>query len=1478
MGRWRRGNRAARPPASDLALTFFDQVLEDEAMQEEVKQAIKRHECFGPVCACRRLGGFIGRLPPPLQLTFESSASAEAVLRAAQAPKLPALGRGGGRRLQQYELLAPPHVGYRGLVRIEPHPPRVVDVEDGAHGRTTLTLSAMAYKQVAGSMVLHSSAGGRPSLLVPLRHPPRVWRQGSELTERVLAAEYAFPWTGESGDDVMLSDVGGDEQLWVRTGDPTAPKDSTPEQLRFRLLINAPRVASCGGPLGGSFCLRLGLTGRLASLQARGGPLDMLHRFRMLEQPAPVSHTPIVDRPWQGGGPGLRLLECTPAELSDAPNEARGLRRLPPLARRGSQQPRGPAPLPASPASACCGRAAYVQVLFWLGCLTSQGIITHPLLTEELSSAIASCEPAIAAEALARMLGGRRRLEDPLQCFAAAAQERRGELELELEGDPDILLHSRREPPPDLSRVAVRRVLVTPTRVVGLGRQLDTSNRVLRHYGRLADCFMRVTFADENGNRVQSATARAADDLYARVRTVLREGIWVGRRHYEFLAFSSSQLREQSCWFFAAEEGETPDSIRAWMRDLSTIHVAGKYAARQGMCFSGTVDTASVQASALEPKCIPDIERCRNGQTYCFTDGCGTMSSTLAAEIAGNLVDEGRLPPGAAPPSAVQVRDACGMGRLEVIRAAGFMPAFLNRHVICLLESLVVPTDVFLDMQQQAAAELEAMLEDGAAAQRMLHRFSGDGHEARHPPPPAPSLPQGLLCKARIPVAAGCSLIGVADERGALQPDEAFVQFEEPGTRRLRMLAGGVLVTKNPCVHVGDIRLLQAADLPELRHHRNVIVFPTTGDRPLPNQMAGSDLDGDIYFLSWDERLFPPADRRNLPAMDYSAIQPEEVAQVTTDDVADFFVNYCRNDNLGVISSAWLVHADSSPLVRNSNGWRLSLHHRLYSSPTAAHLPLLQAVDFCKHGKPAQMPLDLRPRSYPDFMRKKDKDSHQSEKALGQMYRAVKGHAAEAKAALSAAARAGISAAQAAAALDPDIRMLGMQEEVEEALGLKAANDNAQARILNHFGILSEAELQSGCIVKLTKYTKRRDGAELRQQARDACCGGAGTAAATLSLLHGRASPGLRWRQHARGVSVQVMEAVRQLRSEYRGEFEAGLPEVPAGQDPAASPACVEAALRQAAAWYCVTYDPDLRTERRKQPFYSFAWLAADELARIKRAAAEAQSKREPVPTAGAPRLVAAAQRRSAFRRCAQQLDALHGWVAMRQNVVHELRLQRLPLAELASLRSLEHLSVANNHRLALCGDDLLALAALLRLRRLIRVKCNEDDTVGDLKKLVAAQTGTRPEKIRIQKWYTVYKARSCLAARKQRRRGSVAAQGEGLMWHGMAWQQGACSLDHITLADYEIHDGMGELLSSSVPYSDANPYMLPVMISGGQRPEIPAQHEAWDSDTASWAGYGTYVALLQRCWAQDPAKRPSFEEIAVEVEGMLAAVGEHGK
>jgi ubiquitin-like protein 5 len=49
------------------------------------------------------------------------------------------------------------------------------------------------------------------------------------------------------------------------------------------------------------------------------------------------------------------------------------------------------------------------------------------------------------------------------------------------------------------------------------------------------------------------------------------------------------------------------------------------------------------------------------------------------------------------------------------------------------------------------------------------------------------------------------------------------------------------------------------------------------------------------------------------------------------------------------------------------------------------------------------------------------------------------------------------------------------------------------------------------------------------------------------------------------------------------------------------------------------------------------------------------------------------------------------------------------------------------------------------RLGKKVRVKCNSDDTIGDLKKLIAAQTGTKAEKIVLKKWCKCY----CLLLRK---------------------------------------------------------------------------------------------------------------------------------
>ncbi|CAH2352480.1 ubiquitin-like modifier Hub1p [[Candida] railenensis] len=65
----------------------------------------------------------------------------------------------------------------------------------------------------------------------------------------------------------------------------------------------------------------------------------------------------------------------------------------------------------------------------------------------------------------------------------------------------------------------------------------------------------------------------------------------------------------------------------------------------------------------------------------------------------------------------------------------------------------------------------------------------------------------------------------------------------------------------------------------------------------------------------------------------------------------------------------------------------------------------------------------------------------------------------------------------------------------------------------------------------------------------------------------------------------------------------------------------------------------------------------------------------------------------------------------------------------------------------------MIEISANDRLGKKIKVKCLPEDTIGDLKKLIALQSGGSHEKIVLKKGYQVFK-------------------------------------DHITLDDYEIHNG----------------------------------------------------------------------------------------
>lgn len=69
--------------------------------------------------------------------------------------------------------------------------------------------------------------------------------------------------------------------------------------------------------------------------------------------------------------------------------------------------------------------------------------------------------------------------------------------------------------------------------------------------------------------------------MYERIKNILINGVNICDRHYQFLAFSSSQLREHSCWMFSStRNGTTVDTIRNNMGDFRNVSPVAKYAAR----------------------------------------------------------------------------------------------------------------------------------------------------------------------------------------------------------------------------------------------------------------------------------------------------------------------------------------------------------------------------------------------------------------------------------------------------------------------------------------------------------------------------------------------------------------------------------------------------------------------------------------------------------------------------------------------------------------------------------------------------------------------------------------------------------------------------------------------------------------------------------------------------------------------------------
>jgi RNA-dependent RNA polymerase len=317
---------------------------------------------------------------------------------------------------------------------------------------------------------------------------------------------------------------------------------------------------------------------------------------------------------------------------------------------------------------------------------------------------------------------------------------------------------------------------------------------------------------------------------------------------------------------FASRPGLSASDIREWMGNFRNIRNVAKYAARLGQSFSSSTETLKVHQYEVDK--IPDIT---NGTKYVFSDGIGTISADFAKEVSMKCKMIRFTP------SAFQIRYGGYKGvvaidprshwklslrgsmskfqsdniTLDVLAYSKYQPCFLNRQLITLLSTLGVSDNIFERKQQEAVKQLNRMVTEPQAAIEAIElmpmgEITNTVKElllCGYKPDLEPYLSMllqtfraskllELKTRSRILIQKGRAMMGCLDETGMLEYGQVFIQASTSATGRdIEQVTGKVVVAKNPCLHPGDVRILQAVYYPVLNHMVDCVVFPQQGPR-----------------------------------------------------------------------------------------------------------------------------------------------------------------------------------------------------------------------------------------------------------------------------------------------------------------------------------------------------------------------------------------------------------------------------------------------------------------------------------------------------------------------------------------------------------------------------------------------------------------------------------------------------------------------
>ena len=470
---------------------------------------------------------------------------------------------------------------------------------------------------------------------------------------------------------------------------------------------------------------------------------------------------------------------------------------------------------------------------------------------------------------------------------------------------------------------------ITPSIIIYNPPKLERTNQLIRLFNKIPNHFLKIKFVTEDKKLFYFASETANRYLNF-LNSLMINGLYVGSYYFQFLTSSNNQSKEASGWYMNIEESgfNNINEVNIKFGDFSQEKNIFKNAFRRGQIASTSTSIMNLKKENLI--LINDI--LSDDNKYNYTDGIGQISPSLANKINMKMKKKYFF-----QCSAYQIRIGGIKGivainpnlkgeyicyrpsmekyksnvmELGVIKTSKFSQGYLNSQIIILLCTLGVDKNIIINMMKNEIEKYDNLI-NGIKEQGnnlldvykeneevlndifdnvyylnpLINMYKNTENFLKEPLIKEiiyniiSSKIKKLKLERKIIDKKSAYLLGVADETNTLKSNEVFIHIEKINKYNNNfieediILEGDILITKNPCLHPGDLRIVKSINNNEinnkLKHMKNVVVFSSEkGKRPIQNMISGGDLDGDCFFISWNKNLIDNIKIRNFEALE----------------------------------------------------------------------------------------------------------------------------------------------------------------------------------------------------------------------------------------------------------------------------------------------------------------------------------------------------------------------------------------------------------------------------------------------------------------------------------------------------------------------------------------------------------------------------------------------------------------------------------